>query len=123
MAASVSAQTATSVIRGTVQDSTGAVVVEVKVLLIDLARNQSWRQATNEEGSFEFRALPLGHYRMELEKHGFKKAVVEEITLQVAETQNLKVTLEVGSLSELVVVPTGRGLLETSDAALSQVID
>jgi len=123
VAVSVPAQTATSVIRGTVQDSTGAILVEVNVLLLDRARNQSWRQTTNEEGGFEFRALPLGHYKLELEKNGFKKGVIEEIALQVAQTQNLKVTLEVGALSESVVIPADEGLLETSDAALSQAID
>jgi hypothetical protein len=120
---SVPAQTATSVIRGTVQDAAGAIIVDVNVLLVDRARNQSWKQTTNEDGGFEFRALPLGQYRIELEKFGFKKAVFETITLQVAQTESLKVTLEVGSVSESVVVQADRGLLETADAALSQVID
>ena len=120
---SVAAQTATGVIRGTVQDSTGALIVDVNVVLLDRARNQSWKLTTNEDGGFEFRALPLGHYRIELEKVGFKKAVIEAITLQVAQTETVKVTLEVGSLTELVVVPNGHGLLEASDASLSQVID
>src|SRR5262245_5088855 len=57
---SVLAQTATAVIRGTVQDSSGAVVTGVNVVLRDQTRNQRWEQTTNEEGFFEFRALPLG---------------------------------------------------------------
>jgi outer membrane receptor protein involved in Fe transport len=123
MTSLVLAQTATGVIRGTVQDAAGAIVVDVNVLLLDRARNQSWKQTTNEDGFFEFRALPLGQYRIELEKFGFKKAVFEDITLQVAQTESLKVTLDVGSVNESVVIQAGRGLLETSDAALSQVID
>ena len=67
----VLAQTATGVIRGTVQDSTGAVVVDAHVLLIDQARNQSWEQTTTGEGSFEFRGLPIGNYRVELDHPGF----------------------------------------------------
>jgi hypothetical protein len=51
------AQTATGVIRGTVQDVTGAVLIDVHVRLIEEARNQTWEQTTNEEGFFEFRAL------------------------------------------------------------------
>src|SRR6185369_14041560 len=123
MTSLVLAQTATGVIRGTVQDPSGAVLVAVHVLLLDRARNQSWEQTTNEEGFFEFRALPLGHYRVELEQHGFKKAVIEDITLQVAQTESLKVTLDLGSVSESVVVHADSGLLEASDASLSQVID
>ena len=123
MTSFVLAQTATGVIRGTVQDPTGAVLVDVHVMLVDQARNQSWEQTTNEEGLFEFRALPFGNYRIELEHPGFKKGVIEDVALQVAQTENLKVTLQVGSVNESIVVPADRGLLETSDASLSQVID
>src|SRR4029453_15888261 len=123
MTSFVLAQTATGVIRGTVQDATGAVLIDVHVMLVDKARNQSWEQTTNEEGFFEFRELPFGNYSVEVEHPQFKKAVIETAALQVAETKNLRITLEVGSVSESVVVQADRGLLETSDASLSQVID
>jgi hypothetical protein len=48
----VLAQTATGVIRGTVQDPTGAVVVDVQVMLVDESTDQRRQQRTNEEGSF-----------------------------------------------------------------------
>jgi hypothetical protein len=44
MTSFVLAQTATGVIRGTVQDPTGAVLIDVHVMLVDQARNQSWEQ-------------------------------------------------------------------------------
>src|SRR6185295_2394114 len=80
-------------------------------------------QTTNEDGSFEFRALPLGNYRVEVEHPQFKKVMVDGVALQVAETKNLRVTLQVGSINESVVVQADRGLLDASDASLSQVID
>ena len=123
MTSFVLAQTATGVIRGTVQDSTGAVLIHVQVRLIDEARNQEREQTTNEEGLFEFRALPLGNYRVEVEHPGFKKEAIEGVALQVAETKNLRVTLQVGSINESIVVQADRGLLDASDASLSQVID
>ena len=123
MTSFVLAQTATGVIRGTVQDPTGAVLIDVHVMLVDQARNQSWEQTTNAEGFFEFRALPFGNYRVELEHPGFTKAVIEDVALQVAQTKSLKVTLQVGSVNESIVVQADRGLLESSDASLSQVID
>jgi hypothetical protein len=63
MVSLVFAQTATGVIRGTVQDATGAVLTDVHVTLRDEARNQSRTQTTNGEGLFEFRALPFGNTR------------------------------------------------------------
>jgi len=117
------AQTASGVIRGEVQDSTGNVMIDVRVKLVDQATNQSWEQTTNEEGFFEFRALPFGKYMVEVGHSGFMKQVIEDVALQVAQTESLKVRLQVGSLNESIIVQADRGLLEVSDAALSQVID
>ena len=117
------AQTATGVIRGEVQDSTGSVIIDVRVKLVDQGTDQSWEQTTNEEGFFEFRALPFGKYRVEVEHSGFMKEMVGDVSLQVAQTASLKVTLQVGSVNESIVVQDDRGLLEASDASLSQVID
>ena len=119
----VLAQTATGVIRGTVEDLTGAVVTDVHVKLVDDARHQSWEQRSNQNGLFEFRALPFGNYRIELDHPGFTKAVIEDVALQVAQTVSVNVTLQVGSVTDSIVVQAGRGLLEASDASLSQAID
>ena len=119
----VLAQTATGVIRGTVEDLTGAIVTDVHVKLVDDARHQSWEQRSNQNGLFEFRALPFGNYRIELDHPGFKKAVIEDVALQVAQTVSVNVTLQVGSVTESITVQAGRSLLEASDASLSQVID
>jgi hypothetical protein len=72
--------------------------------------------------------LSSGHcrsaiYRLELNHPSFKKQVIEDVALQVAQTESLKVTLQVGSMNESFVVQADRGLLDASDASLSQVID
>jgi hypothetical protein len=117
------AQTATGVIRGTIQDPSGAVLVNVHVILHDEATNQSREQTTNQEGSFEFRALLFGKYTLKVEHPGFLKEVIENIPLQVAETESLKVTLQIGPVNESIVVTAKGGRLDTSDASLSQVLD
>jgi Carboxypeptidase regulatory-like domain len=117
------AQSATGVIRGTVQDPTGAVVVDVHVTLVDEGTNQSREQRTNEEGFFEFRTLPFGTYRIEAEQPGFKKEVIREVALEVAQTAVVNIALQVGPVNESIGVHADPVLLETSDASLSQVID
>jgi outer membrane receptor protein involved in Fe transport len=117
------AQTDTGVIRGTVQDLTGAVFIDVHVTLVGQATNQTWKQTTNKEGLFEFRALPFGKYRVEVEHPQFKKEVIENVVLRVAQTESLTVILQVGSSKESIEVRADQGLLEASDASLSQVID
>jgi len=123
MASFAHAQTATGVIRGTVQDPTGAVLVNVHVALRDEATNQSREQTTNQAGSFEFRALPFGTYTLQVEYPGFMKEVIENIPLQVAETKSLQVTLQIGPVDQSIVVTANVGLIDASDASLSQVID
>ena len=119
----VLAQTATGVIRGTVEDPTGAVVVDVQLTLVDEATDQRREQRTNEEGFFEFRTLPFGTYRIEAEQPGFKKVVIEDVALEVAQTAVVNITLQVGTVNESIGVRADPVLLETSDASLSQVID
>ena len=75
------AQTATGVMRGTVQDLTGAILGDVHVMLINQATNQSWEQTTNEEGLFEFRTLLIGKYRVDAEHPRFRKEVFQNIAL------------------------------------------
>jgi Carboxypeptidase regulatory-like domain len=93
------------------------------VRLRDEARNQNWAQTTNAEGFFEFRALPFGDYTIAVEHPRFIKEVIENIALQVAQTQDLQITLQLGAIHESIVVQADGGLLEASDASLSQVID
>jgi hypothetical protein len=117
------AQTATGVIRGTVQDPSGAVVVDVQVTLVDEATDQRREQRTNEKGVFEFRTLPFGTYRIEAEQPGFKKVVIEDVALEVAQTAVVNIALQVGTVNESIGVRAEPVLLDTSDASLSQVID
>src|SRR6266852_1776344 len=120
---SIQAQTANGVIQGTIKDDTGAVIVGAKVKLTDQATNQSREQNSNELGIFEFRAVPRGDYALQAEQPGFKKQVVSNIALQVAQTQSLEVVLQLGGVAESVEVQASAGLLQTSEASLSQVID
>src|SRR6185436_3130310 len=117
------AQTATGVIRGTVEDASGAVVAGVHVMLVDQARNRSWEQSTNDEGLFEFRAVLSGNYTLRFNQPGFSNTEIHDVALQVAQIRDLKVTLQVATAQASVVVPSDSGLLEASDASLSQVID
>src|SRR5262252_1887401 len=102
-------QTATGVIRGTVQDRTGAVIPAVHVKLVDETRSQSWEEATNEEGFFEFRSLPFGNYTVEVDHPRFKKELMKNVVLQVAQTESLRVTLQLGSVKESIVVQAAPG--------------
>jgi hypothetical protein len=80
------------------------------------------RQPTAKASS-NFERCRSAIIRVELERSGFKKAVMSDVRLEVAQTETLDVTLQIGSLAESIGVQADRGSLETSDASLSQVID
>ena len=126
-AAIACAQTATGVIEGTVRDDSGAFIAGATIRLVNEATNQAREQVSNEEGIFEFRALPRGDYTLEAERAGFKKQVITNIGLQVAQTQTeldrLKVPASVDGEAlqvnvrpgEFVGAPPGQALVVLGD--------
>ena len=101
-------QTATGTVQGTVVDESGAVIPGAALKLTEKATNRIREQVSNQDGNFEFRALPRGIYALEAEKPGFKKEVITDIELQVAQTQRLDVRLPVGAVTEAVEVQGAR---------------
>src|SRR5690242_11687575 len=77
-------QANTGSIRGTVSDSTGAVVPGAKILLANVQTGVQTSTTTDGLGAYLFEFLPPGDYRVEAEVAGFKKVIRENITLDVA---------------------------------------
>src|SRR5204863_9521765 len=68
-------------------------------------------------------SLPVGTYTLAIELSGFKKAVHENIILEVGQKARVDTTLEVGSVSESVVVASTPALLTTQEASPGSVIE
>ena len=58
-------------IRGTVSDSSEALVPGARVTLTDMGTNISQKTTTNSHGLYVFTALPASNYRMLIEASGF----------------------------------------------------
>ena len=69
------AQVDRATLNGTVTDSSGAVVQNVKVELDSPATGLHRETATNSKGSYEVPALPIGSYKITMSKEGFNPAV------------------------------------------------
>lgn len=116
-------QTSTGTIKGSIVDTSGAPIPGAKVLILEEATKQSREQLSNQEGVFEFPLIQRGVYTITVERTGFRKEVVRNIELQVAEVRDVSVSLSVGEVTETVTVEASAGLMQTSEASLSQVID
>src|SRR3974390_2597137 len=92
----LSAQTITASITGTVTDPSGAVVPNTKVTATNTSTNLSYSANSNESGVFNLLFLPVGNYTVAAELQGFKKTVLGPFDLQVNQIARVDVKLEVG---------------------------
>src|SRR5262245_34423676 len=91
------AQSAYSVLRGTVTDSSGAVVVGVKITMTDIATNIAVRKVvTDANGNYEIPDVKLGTYRLTAEKDGFRAFVADKVMMDAGQTRRIDITLQIG---------------------------
>ncbi len=123
LAAPLLAQGTGGRILGRVSDTSGAVLPNVKVSLINEATDVSRDAQTNSNGDYTFIEVPVGEYRLEFDLQGFKKNVRRGVTLQVNQVLTLNMTLQVGATQEVVDVTSEAPLVDTTSTQLGAVVD
>jgi len=113
----------TGAITGTVSDPTGGVVPKARVTVSNEATNATRDAMTNDDGDFTVALLPPGHYRVAVEKDGFRRSVHGDVGLDVDQTARVDFTLMVGSRTEVVNVTDTPPIVQTDTSTLGQVID
>lgn len=121
--ASLHAQETRGRITGRVTDTTKATVPGASVTVTDVARGRTASTTTNEQGLFQVNYLLPGTYTVAVELAGFKKHVQDNVLLQISETRDLAIVLEVGGVAETVTVTGESPLVNTTDASLGLVVD
>ncbi len=117
------AQTITGAITGTVTDSTGAVIPNVKVTATNTATNIANASQSNEAGIYNFPFLALGNYTITAEAGGFKKSVFGPFRLEVNQTARVDLALEVGLVTESVEITDVAPALQTESTQTGAVIN
>ena len=117
------AQTAsTGAIKGTVTDSSGAVVPNATVTATDNETGAVRTVTTGGDGSFIVTVLPLGTYRLHVQATGFKPLEVPSIVVNVTETAAFNPVLEVGGQTQEVTVQATAEALQTTNATMGTVV-
>ena len=116
------AQSDRGAITGAVTDPGGGVIPGASVIATNLATNQELRTITTETGNFTIPALSAGNYSLTVEQPGFRKFVQTGITVQVAQTLRIDVSLQVGAVDNQVTVNADAPLLRTESAEQSTVL-
>jgi hypothetical protein len=121
-ATQVFAQFDTATMLGTVRDSNGAVLPNVKVELKNIATSNTMTAQTDSEGNYQFINVRIGIYRVSAELQGFSTAVVERVEVVVNARQRVDLAMQPGQVSETVVITDAAQLLETESSVRGQVV-
>ena len=116
-------QTPSGEISGTAVDTSGLAVPGVTITLVNLATNVVRTVQTNESGLYVITAIPPGTYDLKAELSGFGTVERKNLVVQVGSAIRIALTLQVGALSETVLVTAGSPLIQTENAAISTVIE
>ena len=107
---------------GVVMDSTNSVVPGAKVTVQNIQTSLSRVTSTGTDGAYLFSALPIGSYRLTVEKQGFSTYVQNGITLDVSQAVKQTVILQTGAVSQKVNVSADAEMLPTQTSTVSQVV-
>ncbi len=116
------AQTTTAVLSGTALDATGAVVAGAQIQATNVGTGISYVGTTDGAGRYTLPEMPIGTYTVSAEKTGFQKMVQTGIILTVGAHPVLDFALKVGRTSEVVEVHGQFSTVDTTTAAVGQLI-
>ena len=109
-------------INGTVQDSTGAVVAKAEIILTNTATDQVRQVTSNEAGAYRFANVGVGRYTLSASSTGFQKYTKTDIVVNVAQTLEENISLEVGSTGQTVTVQADALQVQSETSELSTLI-
>jgi Carboxypeptidase regulatory-like domain len=114
------AQVSTGSISGSFADVQGGAIVGVTVKAVLVATNQEFTTISDSAGSFRLNALPIGIYRVEATKDGFKSVSVPGVEVAIAVDRGLgTIKLDLGEQTVSIEVSSGAPLVEQSEAQVT----
>lgn len=110
---------------GVVTDSSGGTISGVKIELVDSRTGASFTTASGDDGSYKIPRVPPGPgYVLTATKDGFRAVTVSNLYLPIATTTTKNITLDLGSVSDKVVVTAeGSVSLNTTDSTIGNTFD
>jgi len=109
-------------IRGSVTDSTGAVIPNAKVVVVDLATNTSRETATNSHGDYEVSGLRSGGYKVTVSAASMGTVDLTGIVLNGSDVANANAVLKVAGKAESLEVTAEVPIINSEDQTISDTI-
>ena len=110
-------------IQGVVTDTTGAVIPGANLTLTNPATGETQVRVSNDAGIYNFNALAAARFRLEVEKDGFDKKVIDNLQLIPEQANAVNVQLAVGVASTTINVDASAApILDTQTASVNGVV-
>jgi len=117
------AQSPLGTITGTVADPQGSGVGGVEVVARNTATNLTFKGVSSEDGTYAISTLPVGPYELTISQPGFKRLQRTGLTVEVAQRLRVDVKLEIGQVTESVLVSAEVARVQTEDSSLGTVVE
>jgi hypothetical protein len=113
----------TATLQGTVTDTKGAVVPNATVTARNKGTSFERTSQTDTEGNYQIAALPVGSYNIEVKAQGFKTQVADKVPIEVARTVVQNFQMDIGAISETVLVSSEASVIESTTTSVGTVIN
>ncbi len=123
LASTAFAQSDRGAITGTVLDPGGAVIPGASITAVHAETGAQYETITTPTGNYTISSLPVGAYTVTIAAAGFRKLIHTGITVEVAQTVRVDMTLQVGAASDSVTISAEASLLKTESAEQSTTMD
>jgi hypothetical protein len=117
------AQNTNATIRGQVLDPAGASLPGAKVVIVNKNTGVTvFNGVSDSAGAFVAPQVIPGTYKVTVDVTGFKESITDNLQATVAEVASINISMEVGSVSDVVTVTTHGEELDRSTSEISTLI-
>ncbi len=117
------AQFETAEVLGTVHDPSGAAIRGASVTLTNESTGVAKKTVSDDSGAYDFFNVPPGRYTIAAELTGFQTFKTTNVAVDVNARQRVDITMQLGSVSQVVTVSGAAETLETDSSQHDQVIN
>src|SRR5580658_10339375 len=112
----------TGSLSGYVRDSSGGVLPNATLTVIQAATGYTRTATTDGSGHYSILALPPGTYRLTASNAGFENGVVDKINLNVNDELKFDFDLKIGNVSQTVSVDASTVQVDTANTSMGTTI-
>jgi hypothetical protein len=113
----------TAAISGVVIDAAGGVVPGADIVVRNNGTGETFTAVTSGQGVFSLPSMITGTYTVTVSLQGFKTVVLNNVVVNAGVPASVRATLEVGGLTEQVVVQSNSELVQTQTATVATTLD